>query len=227
MNPKSSMKSGCLLVSATAFLFTTSIRADTPGFVLGSVSTNQPESFTGTKGWQFGPHGDILITQLGVFDSDGDGLVNPHPVGLWRDDPGNLTGTLLASATVLAGTDSPLMGGYRWVSISPVSLHLDLAYYVIAAQYSAGDADDLVTPRPSGNPFQFAPAIGVFLGSGRVGFGSDLPYPGANTGGPCEGCPGRLFFEPNLQYSIVPEPSSWLLLAPGLLYLFLRRLKHC
>lgn len=218
MNPKSPIKSGCLLASAASMLLVASTQADTPAFVLSSVSTNPPSSFTGTRGWEFAPRDDVLITQLGVFDSGTDGLINFHQIGLWRRDPGGLTGTLLASATVPAGTDAPLIGGYRWVSIPPVHLSIGLAFYAVGAHYSAADADALFTPSPS----QFASGIGLVLANGKLAFGPDLAFPAAYTGPPCEGCLGERFFEPNLQYVVVPEPSSWLLLSSALVFLFLR-----
>jgi len=206
---------------AGATIFVSSACADTPAFVLESVTSNPPSSFTGTRGWQFGllPTDDILITQLGVFDSGGDGLANPHEIGLWRDDPGHLTGTLLASATVPAGTDAPLIGGYRWVSISPVLIPHALASYVVGAQYSTGDADDTVTPHPS----PFGPDIGAVPVNGRLAYASELTFPAAYTSPPSEGIPGERFFEPNLQYVVVPEPSVWFLLPGSLFWIFLRR----
>ncbi len=219
MNTMLFIKCGYLLViGATAF--TTQIRADTPAFTLGTVSTIPPSSFTGTRGWEFGRLGtpnDILITQLGVFDSGGDGLINPHAIGLWRAID-NLSGTLLASATVPAGTEAPILGGYRWVSITPVRIPFTLAFYTVGAQYSTGDADDMVTPHPA----QFAPDIGLLQANGKVALGPELAFPAAYWGAPCEGCPAERFFEANFQYTVIPEPSVWFLLPPALGLLFLR-----
>jgi hypothetical protein len=196
---------------------------------LESVSTDPPSSFTGSRGWRFGRLGvgntnDILITQLGVFDSGGDGLINPHQIGLWRRDD-NLSGTLLVSATVPAGTDAALIGGYRWVSIPPVAIPYANGSFFVAAQYSAGDPDNLVTPFPfdaQGGP-HFAPEIGpVFEFGGRYGLGPDLPYPGSVTHGSCLECPGEMFWQPNFQYTVAPEPSVLLLVCPAALYLLLR-----
>ena len=166
----------------------------------------------------------MLITQLGIFDDGGDGLVNSHQVGLWHLDD-NVSGPLLASAVVPAGTAAPLIGGYRFVPITPVVIPYtghSLGYFVVAAQYSAGDADDLVRPQPT----HFASELGVVTSYGRKGDGSDLPFPQAVTGPSCEGCGNaERFWEPNLQYTVVPEPSVWLLLSPALVYLFIRHRK--
>jgi hypothetical protein len=217
--------SGCLLASAAAGLLLKSARADTPAFTSGGSTPVQPPSFTGTKGWSFYNYnqaGSIWITQLGVFDSGADGLVNAHQVGLWGAD-----GTLLASATVPVGVAATLFDGYRYVPIPPVAIpratsvfHPHSAY-VIAAQYSTDDADDRQTPVAAG----LDPGIGPWTGDvgsiGRFGYGSNLPFPNMHTPPPSEGSVGPPFWEPNFQFTI-PEPSPWLLVSPAL-FLVLRR----
>ena len=100
-------------------------------------------------------------------------------------------------------------------------------YYVVGAEYSAGDADDLVTPLGGG----FAGGIYDWLrfssGSpsfGYFGLGMGLPFPGLNWPPPePEGYYGSPFAEVNFQFNAiqVPEPSMHLLLVPGLACLFL------
>jgi hypothetical protein len=209
----------CCLIAITAATFIpSSTHADTPAFVLGTFLTNQPPSFTGTRGLIFSLNNpNVAVSQLGVFDNGGDGLENSHQVGLWRLDPATLQGTLLASATVPAGTTASLIGGYRFVPISPVSFGpLDLG--VVAGQYSTGDGDDLVTPVPSLN---FPGALQIFP-PGRFGLGTGLPYPDQGLSPPCTGCSAPIFWEANFQFQDVPEPSVGLLLLPGLTYLLLR-----
>ena len=226
MKPKHFLKTGCLIVTTANLLFVVSTHADTPALVFANDFGFPPSSFTGTRGWEFGHHigttNDILITQLGVFDSGGDGLGNAHAVGLWREAPGGLTGTLLASATVPAGTNAPLIDGYRWVSIPPVVISYDLTRYVVGAQFSAGDTDALLAPRPSA----IAPDIGAFLTTnGKLAVGPDLAYPAYYSNPTGEGQVGEQFYTSNFQYVIVPEPSVPLLLAPGLAYMLLRHRK--
>ncbi|MBE7157553.1 MAG: hypothetical protein INR62_03805 [Rhodospirillales bacterium] len=95
--------------------------ADTPalGFTGGTFG-----AFTdsGTDGWSF------------RFDLGGDGLGAAHPVGIFSS-----TGTLLASTTVLAGTASPLVEGFRYAPIS--TLTLPAGVYTIGAFSAAPYAD--------------------------------------------------------------------------------------
>src|SRR5262245_23135746 len=90
-----------LSVVIATFAVAKPCHGDTPAFEFGGYSLGAHSSFTGTRGWQFffGGQNSILITQLGVFDQNGNGLVNAHEIGLWRDI-GSASGTLLASATV-------------------------------------------------------------------------------------------------------------------------------
>ena len=208
--------------------------ADTPAFSSGGSRTNQPPSFTGTKGWAFvnsspSSSGNYLaITQLGVFDTLGDGLANAHAIGIW-----SANGTLLASTTIPAGTVATLVDGYRYMPISPVLIQAlnatndSTAITLIAAEYLTGDADDLVTPQIGGGGYALSVHTISYDGSpslGYYGLGPSLPFPGLHFPPP-EGGGNPPFWEVNFQFNVVqvPEPSVTLLLAPGLLYVFLRQ----
>jgi hypothetical protein len=216
-------KCGCFLTTAAAYLFVNSANADTPGFAGGGFTTEQPASFTGTKGWSFynGPNNPIAITQLGIFDSGGDGLASSHQIGLWATD-----GTLLASAIVPAGLLAPLVDGYRYAPIAPVTLPGGFGVsggYIIAAQYFAGDTDDLLTPVSGGLAAGLAVWQGGFPSIGWYDFGSELPFPSQRTNPLSEGTLGPPFWEPNFQFVAVPEPSVWFLVSPALAFVVIYR----
>ena len=233
---KLKLKIGCLGILFLTFLNGPVVLADSPAFPSGGYRTNQPPSFTGTKGWSFVNYGSgssdnsLAITQLGVFDTLGDGLANAHAIGIW-----SANGTLLASTTIPAGTVASLVDGYRYMPITPVLIepliftNYSTAITLIAAEYLAGDADDLVTPNGIYGGPGFAPPVHLisYDGSpsfGYYGLGSGLPFPGQHFPPP-EGGGNPPFWEVNFQFNVVqvPEPSMSLLLAPGLLYLLLRR----
>ena len=230
MKLKSKLKFGCLWTLSVTLVGPVAW-ADTPAFASGGFVTNQPPSFTGTKGWAFSDYNVseyIAITQLGVFDANGDGLANSHAVGIWTAD-----GTLLASTTIPAGTTAALVDGYRYMPITPVLFSTSTLtntfnwYYVIAAEYSAGDADDLVTPIGGGYAGGLHPWLDYgSLSYGYYGLGTGLPFPDRNwPGNMIQQTPFHPFSEVNFQFQVVPEPSASLLLASGLLYLFLRHRK--
>ena len=97
--------------------------------------------------------------------------------------------------------------------------------FYIAAQYSADDPDVVVQSMGigDGQPFlDFAPEIILWPPYGVFGVGTELPFPDQRTLNPCEGCGAPIFFQPNLQFNSIPEPSTWMLLVPGLFLLFWR-----
>ncbi|MEY2409783.1 MAG: hypothetical protein QOF48_2453 [Verrucomicrobiota bacterium] len=185
--------------------------AATPAFEIGNIGPNSALSFTGSRGWGFfnGPNSPIVITELGVFDSGADGLINSHEVGLWTTD-----GTLLASGIVPSGTAAPLIDGYRYISIMPVILPGSFgggSGYIMTAQYGASDSDDIFIPFPIGLAPGLAGWYGGYPSVGWYGFGSDLPFPNQRTPPLMEGSIGPGFWEPNFRFEVVPEPSLWLI----------------
>jgi hypothetical protein len=216
MNRKSIFRSSWGLAAASMALLVAAAHADTPAFVFGSVDPSPPMNFTGTHGWGFwyAPtlSQPLAITQLGVFDSGEDGLVSAHQVGFWSND-----GTLLASVTVPAGTDAPLIGGYRFASIPPVFLAAQTDFYIVAAQFSANDPDDSIAPFPSNRN----PLIFVDRPYGRFGLGENLPFPGMETIPPFPDLGPPPLWEANFQFVVVPEPSTWMLISSAALFFFI------
>jgi hypothetical protein len=81
---------------------------------------------------------DIEISQLGVYDKDGDGLTNTHTVGIW-----DLGGTLLASKSIV-GAGGTLIEDWRFLAISPLTLLANTNYRI------GGAADNSNDGQPSG-----------------------------------------------------------------------------
>lgn len=77
----------------------------------GNDSTPAADSM---HGWQFVPAENIVVTHLGVWDRDDDGMDIEHRIGIWRTSDQ----LLIADATLPAGTGSELSNHYRWVRAS-------------------------------------------------------------------------------------------------------------
>lgn len=105
-------------------------------------------SFQGTVGWDFEVTEPRTANFLGVYDADADGLAIATEVGLWDRD----TNTLLASATVPAGTLGHLVGQFRYTPIPELSL-LPGVTYALGAQYNQPYNPDWYQLTTSNNSF--------------------------------------------------------------------------
>jgi autotransporter-associated beta strand protein len=109
-----------------------SIRVQSGSLTLGSTTNihqfnTLPNNAAGTRtdifsagtGFKVNAGKTIIVTQLGIFDSGGDGLANVHNVYLYD----NATGKNIATGNVASGTAAAYANGYRFVALStPMTL---------------------------------------------------------------------------------------------------------
>ena len=174
--------------------------------LIGQTLVNPPF----TLGWTFTVDDTIVVTQLGLFDSLQNGLVESHEIGIWDE-----VGALVATATIGSGVSGQLIDNFRYVGIVPVTL--DAGAYTIGAFFGTGD-EALV----------FAGAAMGFATSPHVGFVSaaysnqaGLTLPDSLFGG--EGYFGPNFVHDDLSAAAIPEPGTLVLMASGIAGLRLRR----
>lgn len=156
-----------------------------------------------TLGSEFSTNQTIQATQLGIFDDNQNGLVDSYMVGIF-----DMNGNLLASTMVLSGTADPLIGQFRYASISPLTLMAG-QQYEIGAFYVDGN-DPLVFPGTA-TDFSTDPAINFLASSydGSGPFAAPLTIYSTDPG----------FFGPNFLFTTtapIPEPGSLVLLSSGL-----------
>ena len=162
----------------------------------GAEKTILPSGFT--YGWAFTLSGPVLVTDLGFWDEDNNGLSNDHNVTIWD----NTTMSVMAQANVTsAGT---LVDGFRYVSL-PVPVLLPLGDYTIAA-FNHGP--NLVPDNLRQNAATITTAAGVTYNGSRETVG-DSSQPGDL------GNKSNSYFGPNFQFTpvrSVPDAGSALML---------------
>ena len=165
---------------------------------------------TGTAGWSFQTLDPISVTSLGCFDYV---LSNQNPVtiGLW-DSGGNL----LASSTITLGSHED--NDARYETIPALSLAANSTYWI-----GAHSSDGFLLVNAAG-PDDIGGSISLSSGLGlsKAAFGgSGFTFPTLDAGPD-----GSAYLAPNFQFEPVPEPSTVVLGAAGMLFLlFWRRRK--
>lgn len=156
-------------------------------------------------GFRFTTNLPLLVTDLGIFDLNDDGLTTAHSVGLWTD-----SGSLIASATVGPGTGDTLLSGFRYTSISPVTLSAGGTFRIaVSYPFFSGAPTDLLDADLGalGSRHTFDPAI-TWLSPARAR-GEGLVFPSDTS--PIV-LPGFInvasALGPNFQFSVAPPPQS-------------------
>lgn len=150
----------------------------------------------------------LLVSALGVWDQDNDGLAVSHQVGIWATN-----GTLVANLTISGGT---LVGQYRYAPLGAAVLLTANENYRIGSltmndgwHVSTANPADVGFSTPNVNFVQritnFSPVFG-FPTFGDAGVNSAWDFP-------------------NFQYDVfvIPEPSTSLLFGVGGLLIYRRR----
>jgi hypothetical protein len=166
------------------------------GFAPGSYTTFTFGADV-TVGLAFTLTSPVLVTDLGLWDFDNDGLNASHVVTVWTS-----TGTQEAQGTILSGTGATLTNGFRYISIVPVLL--PAGNHTIGGFYSS--ASDPVAIQSLA-----VAASGLTYNGTRNGPGFAFPA-GDSFGRPLN------YFGPNFQFTAPPTPdsgSTWALLLLG------------
>jgi hypothetical protein len=198
----------CLFVAAAATLIAGSsvMAATITPFVTQSGGTPRGDAFPQAGfGFYADPSGTVQINQLGYWDEGNDGLAVAHDVGVYHFSAGVIT--LLAKATIPAGTGALLENGYRWASIPTLTLTdttQGADYYQLIA--SQGPGPDIWY---DGGVVAVTPSIGTVTGNGFYTAAPMGPVGSTATFGVFSAFGG-----PNMGFAI-PEPSSVVLLTLG------------
>jgi len=173
-----------------------------PGLLLSEASPVDPSptviGFDFTVGSQ-----SLLVSDLGMFDFNGDGLANSHTIRLW-----DANSNLLAAVTMPAGTGAVLLNGFRYEPLTNEVMLVAGRKYILGTSFGS----DFVPGDPDRSYIANSAATfdaEIIPGHEREGAPVPLPPVIASVFGPVPG--------PNAMFTVVPEPGFFgLLVASGL-----------
>lgn len=155
-----------------------------------------------TLGFEFSALNHQVITSLGAYDEDNDGLTGRAFVGLWDTD-----GNLLTSVTIGSGTSGTLDGAFRYATIAPYALTIGKHYIV-----GAFEPDDNATSWATGQGGTAALNANLsFYGDRYSDFDSAFSFPSVTAGTNGAWLGGNFMIESGA----IPEPASWALMLTG------------
>jgi len=155
--------------------------------------TSGNQTYTGSLGMDFVVIEPILVTELGVFDSEGDGFNGNLTAYLWsRDDrgtPGNFDDDvglqLLASVGFSSASPGTLEGGSRFKPLAE-SITLNPGHYTISASgFNASDQNGNLGIGGAGD-WGSDDAQGALQFTGRGRYGGAGAFPANVDGGPVD-----------------------------------------
>lgn len=132
------MKIKPLVFGVCAATLTCFGQAQTAQILYSTPANPARDNYTGGLGCQFrvGPS-NVVVSHLGVFDVNDDGLNLAHNAGVF-----NSSGSIqLGGVVVPAGTGAYLTNGFRWVPLDPPLLLVSNTTYIIAGSVVTSDGD--------------------------------------------------------------------------------------
>ena len=191
-----------LALAATALIAPLAQAANAPAYAITGDNTYIGDRPV-TTGFIFTAQQDATLTGLGFHDYALDGLNFAHDVALY-----SMTGTVLATATVAAGTTAALMGEYRYALLGSAYTLQAGTQYVLAAHTDSTDGYRYATVPPA--TLAVDPRIGIGANAGVYNYGPSLAFPQNQVG-------YDLYATPNMLLAgAVPEPGTWALMFAGL-----------
>lgn len=159
------------------------------------------QAWTGALGMDFDVLNPIWVTELGAYDSGGNGFANSISVGIFERG----TGTLMGASALLTTANTKIDSGRsRFIDVADFILEVG-QYSIVADGFNTidlnGNTGGFDTAGPSVDP---GPNLITFTGKSRFGLANTgLFFPNIIDGGPANRYDAGTF-----RFSAVPEPGS-------------------
>ncbi len=163
------------------------------------------DTVTGNDAFYFTPLRNIIVSALGMYDHNQDGLTQTHTVGLYQ-----VSGTVLLQSITVGPGGGFINGVFRFETIPDTLLSAGTQYAVSGFTVTA-------TGSHAWNP----PGLAIAPLIGYNGYAYNLNGAPSLPTGPLD--PSGTFFGPSFLFSENPEPATLLLAGTGLLLLGLCR----
>jgi hypothetical protein len=154
-----------------------------------------------TGGWQFAVAAPLHITDLGLYDQNGDGFEIEYEIGVWDGK-----GELLTTALLPAGTIGALFDGFRYAGIeSSIVLNPGETYTIGYFAATIAPADTMISSGGSHTMHPLVQQVGgavVSLSPGTQLTMPDSPFQGFDV-----------WLGPGFQFNVVPGPAGLAILA--------------
>lgn len=191
----------CKTLLGMVFLVAGTAMADTVIYNNPAIAGNQ--SWGGSLGMDFNVTAPISINTLGAFDSGQDGFNNGSITVQLFDR--NATGSPLATV-VLTGTNGTLIGGSRFLSITPLVLNAGFQGTIVAFGYNSLEQNGNTHGGSGVSTLNNLGGRISFVGGSR--YANDTLYPTTIDGGP-----ENRYLAGTFSASAVPEPVELSLFA--------------
>jgi hypothetical protein len=152
-------------------------------------------------GYTFSVDQKVVVSALGLWDYQGNGLADAHPVGLW-DGQGNLLAQAVVDSASLAVASANAAHAWRFTEIA--ALVLQPGEYKLGAYYPT-TADYFISSY-NATPAEITLGSFATFGKSYHTAGDIQSFAEPTTALPANWDPG--FFGPNARMSAVPEPAS-------------------
>ncbi len=168
------------------------------------------QSFSGALGMDFDVLSSIVVTELGAFDSNQDGIMGgPIAVGIFNRN----TGLLVGSAASIDTADT-LDGESRFEDIADIVLGVG-EYSIVAIGYSGAEQNGNTHGSTGGPTINTGGGLIDFVGDSRFLSTATLVFPTIVDGGPANRYDAGTFKFEDLKNIAVPAPGAVVLMLLG------------